>query len=150
MHDLIFHKEVLFNISFWFSNLRCCRGWWARWHVYLGGSSKCCWELYYWCKDIKNKIVTNMFKGQHLLCIFERKIFIVSALFQLLFHFLIFWRLNIQDLRAMTDAAKHRPVILINARLKVWFLYSCCKFLSSYNYVACKFLQESVVSYWYW
>lgn len=26
-----------------------------------------------------------------------------------------------QDLKAMTDAAGNRPVILVNPRLKVWF-----------------------------
>lgn len=35
---------------------------------------------------------------------------------------LISLRMKIQDLRAMTNAAEHRPVILINARLKVLFL----------------------------
>ena len=34
----------------------------------------------------------------------------------------VLW-LIIQDLKAMTDAAGPRPVVLINPRLKVWFIY---------------------------
>ena len=36
--------------------------------------------------------------------------------------YLVVLRLNVQDLKAMTDAAGNRPVILINPRLKVQYL----------------------------
>jgi hypothetical protein len=36
--------------------------------------------------------------------------------------YLVVLRLNMQDLKAMTDAAGNRPVILVNPKLKVQYL----------------------------
>ena len=89
---------------------RCQRGWWAGWHVYHSGSSECCWELYYWCKEL-SKSSAKTFRTLHCLMSFSFTILHLVVL-----------RLNVQDLKAMTDAAGNRPVILINPRLKVQYL----------------------------
>lgn len=62
IHDIIFLLVVIYkhSINLWISNLRCCRGWRAWWHVYLGGSSKCCWELYHWCKRTQSGSLTHL------------------------------------------------------------------------------------------
>ena len=48
------------------------------------------------------------------------------CIYQMCFSFTILYlgvlRLNMQDLKAMTDAAGNRPVILVNPKLKVQYL----------------------------
>lgn len=121
--NFILGKKIgTFRVDLRISNLRCCRGWRTRRYVYLGGSSKCCWELYYWCKREFDTFRHHFLKPFICLDGFRHAFSQLPQMLSIFLSIKILLWLGIQDLRAMTDAAEHRPVILINARLKVHFL----------------------------
>lgn len=84
-------------------------GWKTRWFVYFSGSPECCGKLHYRCDSLLT-----------ICCIFLILLFIQFIIF-------LFCRWIMQDMRAMTDAAGNRPVILVNPKLKVRILVLSCE-----------------------